>query len=250
MFTAGYWNERALKHGHTGHAEPFYYCFDQEARKFAIAELIKQTPFLTKNKALDFGCGSGDFLEVLSEHFKCVAGYDHSDKVIDVARKRYAAQPFLISSHFKEIEQQAPYDLALSVTVLQYLDASSLEKTLQLLYKNLNAGGYLICLDSFSSVEKNQEHGLDKATNAEFSASVKTAGFKMAGVHPYYNPVLFPTPSWKQYNANLFLKLLKPFKNFPMAQKLFTRKAKEIIYREKDILLDQNSIFKIYILQK
>lgn len=250
-FTNEYWNERALKYGHTGHAEPFYYCFDQEARKFAIREIIKNTGFTDKNKALDFGCGSGDFLELLLEEFSSVTGFDPSEKVIEKAKRRlYKNKAVFLCSTFNEVEKNAPYNLVISVTVLQNLNKTELEKTLHQVCDMLVEGGSVICLDAFSSPEKNKEHGEDKATTNEWLEAIKKAGFELSAVYPFYNPVLFPTRSWQQYTKNKLLKSLKPFKRFLWIQKLFSSTARQIIYREKDILQEQNSIFKIYILQK
>ena len=251
MFTKQYWNERALKHGHTGHSEPFYYCFDQEARRFAIGEIISSLPFQQKENALDFGCGSGDFIGLLLQDFKTVSGYDFSESVLRLAKQRHTSHAAVfLSHHFNDIENKGPYDLILSVTVLQYLNKQQLEKTLGALYANLNKTGYLVSLDTFSTPEINNEHGTDKATVQEWEHAVKTCGFTTTAAFHFYNPVLFPSRSWKMYNDNLFLKCLRPFKRLKAVQAIFSNKARQIIYSQKDILHDQNSIFKIYILQK
>src|SRR4051812_3804890 len=200
MFTKDYWNERALKYGHTGHAEPFYYCFDQEARKFAIREVIRETAFQQKNKALDFGCGSGDFIPLLLESFQSVSGFDISETVIEKAKPRFAGTTNVTLSHaFKTIEAKGPYDLALSVTVLQNLSKQELQTTLQLLYANLNNGAHLVCLDAFLSTEKKREQNMDKATTDEWLQCLTAEGFKLQASRAFYNPVMFPTRSWKLY---------------------------------------------------
>lgn len=251
MFTKQYWNERAQQHGHTGHSEPFYYCFDQEARRFAIHEIINALPFQQKEKALDFGCGSGDFIQLLMQNFKSVSAYDFSESVLKIAKRRFTGNtPVFLSHHFNEIENEGTYDLILSVTVLQYLNKAALDTTLQKLASQLNKGAYLISLDAFSTAALNKEHHTDKATVQEWQDAVKTCSLTQTAEFCFYNPVLYPSPSWKIYNNNLLLKCLKPFKHLKVVKAVFSNKARQIIYSQKDILHDQNSIFKIYILQK
>lgn len=56
-----------------------------------VAELLKLTPFHTRNNALEIGPGEGEFLIELSQHFKAVVALDNSPQMLACA-KSYAAQ--------------------------------------------------------------------------------------------------------------------------------------------------------------
>jgi hypothetical protein len=68
--------------------------------------------------------------------------------------------------------------------------------------------------------------------------------------YSFYNPHMYPTRSWKRYKYNIFMNLLKPFKQYNSVQRLLISKAKRLIVAGDDVLQPPNDIFKIYVLQK
>jgi cyclopropane fatty-acyl-phospholipid synthase-like methyltransferase len=251
MFTKQYWEERVSKHGHTGHGEAFLYCFDQEARKFAIAELLKHIHFEKKDKALDFGCGTGDFLNIINSQFSNVYGYDISNRVIEKARKFLKHEnKIVLTNDVSKIEQAAPYDFILTVTVLQSLTKNELTEACALLFNALDDNGYMVCMEFFTTEVRNTQTQENKATTNEWLDILRHNQVEVISLHSFYNPHLYPSKSWNLYQNNKFLYLLKPIKRFHIIQKILSNVAKKIITKHNDVLEKQKTSFKIQILQK
>jgi len=249
MFDKSYWNERAEKYGHTGHAEPFYYCFDQQARLQAIETLIGQAG-IPKAQALDFGCGSGDFTHLLSLHFKTVYAYDISDVMIAQVKKRFPQTAVVASDELSEVLAHRRFDLLLSVTVLQTFSVQELDQTLSLLSAHLSDRGLFIAMEFFTTEALNRQLGETKATAEEWRELLAKHGLKIASLPGFINPHLAPSKSWNSYNNNLFLKSLKPFKRYAFAQAQFIRSAKKILNHYRDTLPETGSLLHFYTLQK
>lgn len=249
MFDKAYWNERAEKYGHTGHAEPFYYCFDQQARLHAIESLIRQAD-IPKEQALDFGCGSGDFTELLSRHFNTTCAYDISDVMIRQVKKRFSQAAVIASDTLKEMLEGRRFDLLLSVTVLQTFGAEELDGVLSLLARHLSEKGLFIAMEFFTTAALNRQLGETKATAEEWHDLLKKHGLKITSQPGFINPHLAPSKSWNSYNNNLFLKSLKPFKRYAFAQAQFIRSAKNILNHYKDTLPETGSPLHFYTIQK
>lgn len=249
MFSTDYWNERVRRFGHTGHAEPFYYCFDQEARLYAVDTVIKRIAPI-KDAALDFGCGSGDFVELLSGQFKTVSGFDTSENVIEIAKQRFNDPKIQLSGDLNDCVSGKTFDLVLSVTVLQTLTFKELEKTIALFHKILNPNGKLICMEFFSTEEYNLKANEKRITNTDWTKILHANNFIINSVDGFYNPIVFPSKSWRIYKSQLYMKLLKLFKHQTFAKNELKRKAKELIYKYKDVYPFQDSTFKVYVIEK
>lgn len=249
MFDKSYWNERAETYGHTGHAEPFYYCFDQQARLQAVETLILQAN-IEKGQALDFGCGSGDFTDLLSRHFRTSYAYDISDVMIAQVKKRFSQPAVVASDELKEVLADRRFDLLLSVTVLQTFSVQELDQTLSLLSAHLSEKGLFIAMEFFTTAALNRQLGETKATAEEWRELLKKHGLKIASLPGFINPHLAPSKSWDSYNNNLFLKSLKPFKRYAFAQAQFIRSAKKILNHYRDTLPETGSPLHFYTIQK
>jgi ubiquinone/menaquinone biosynthesis C-methylase UbiE len=249
VLTREYWNNRVSKYGHTGHSEPFYYCFDQQARLFAIEKIIQEIK-TTKQTALDFGCGSGDFLEILSRHYKVVCGYDFSSLVVNNASKRYTEPNIVVSDVLDELLQHKRFDLVLSVTVLQYFNASELEQHLALMCQHLNELGVMLAMEFFQPEELAAKNNDDKTTYKQWYSALAKNNLKVIATHHFYNPIVAPSKSWLIYKNNLVLKLLRPFKYLKPVQKLFNQKAKKLIFEYKDVLPEKETGLSIFVIQK
>jgi SAM-dependent methyltransferase len=249
MFAKEYWDVRAERYGHTGHSEPFLYCFDQEARKFAIDQVIRQTPFRKRQRALDFGCGSGDFLPLLKNNFGYVLGYDISGKVLEKAKRNFKGTAAL-TDDLDMVKEKGPYDLILTVTVLQGIENEEIGGAMKRLFSLLSDDGFVVSMEFFSKEGENTDSGETRLTQSGWKEILKANGLRVVFCRSFYNPVIFPSVSWKKYKANLPLKILRPFKHLSFVKSYFSWKARQIIYKERDILAPENSTFKIYILQK
>jgi ubiquinone/menaquinone biosynthesis C-methylase UbiE len=249
MFSKEYWNERAERFGHTGHSEPFYYCFDQQARLHSINEHLL-TFAKKKGKALDFGCGSGDFIPLLNKHFKTVYGFDISDTVITQTRKRFDQQNVILSDKHEDILEGIKFDLILSVTVLQTFCKEQLEDTLAALSNSLMPNGIIIAMEFFTTAQLNLTLHESKATTDEWLALLQKYHLKIIARPGFINPHIAPSKSWISYNNSLFLKVLKLIKRTGFAQKQFTRYAIKTLQHYNDTTPENNSHLSIYIIQK
>jgi SAM-dependent methyltransferase len=249
MFTTEYWNKRAEKYGHTGHSEPFYYCFDQQARLYAVDEIIKNLN-LHKNSALDFGCGSGDFIELLTHHYKFVYGYDISETVIKQTQQRFEKTPVILLDKLSTSITEKKFDLILTVTVLQSLTQKELEKTLFLLSQLLSEDGIIVSMEFFVPEEHNLRTKETKTTHTEWFDLLAKNNLKIDSTRRFYSPVDFPSRSWLLYKKNMFLKLLRLFKHSPLIQKYFSKVAKRLIRQYQDVFLRHDSPYMIYLLKK
>jgi ubiquinone/menaquinone biosynthesis C-methylase UbiE len=250
MFTKEYWENRVLKHGHTGHGDPFFYSFDQEARKFAIEEILRELGFQKKASALDFGCGSGDFLELLATHFKQVTGYDISENVLKIAAERYKGQAKISLTNAIQKPGEQTFDLILTVTVLQTMNPKELTQHLAMLRNKLSKNGYLVCMEFFTTEAWNQRLKEDKSTLKDWFILLKEHRLNLIAEKDFYDPTGAHAFSYQSYRRNPLVIGLKVFKHFKFAHKLWSKQARKIIRNKKDIFGDQNGIFKIYILQK
>lgn len=248
MFTKEYWNERAQKYGHTGYADPYYYCFDQQARLYAIKQLIK--PILSKGNALDFGCGSGDFVELLSSYFKITHGFDISDTVINQAKKRFNGSNIILMTDVAQLKPIPTFDLILTVTVLQTLNKNELNEKLNLFSKLLNTKGQIISMEFFSTEEHNFKTGENRITEKAWNLALSEYQLKPVSTTTFYSPEEFPTTSWLIYKNNIFLRVLRLFKRYSWARYCLSEISKKLIIRYNDVTNVKNSMYKIYIIEK
>ncbi len=249
QFTKEYWNDRAIKHGHTGHAKPFIYCFDQQARLFAIHQILKALR-IEKNNALDFGSGSGDFVELLSRQFKNVCGYDISETVIDIAKQRFHHSKIDLTSNLSDIEAYPLFDLILTVTVLQGMSMSELESAVSLFSKIVSKSGAMIFMEFFTTDEINARIGEKRITQNEWYKCLNAYHLQIQSEHYFYNPLVSSTKSWVEYRSSLINRFLKYFKKNKWAQNKLTENAKKIIDQYQDAISSSPTPFKIYIVKK
>lgn len=250
MFEKDFWNNRAVKYGHTGYADPFLYSFDQEARLFAVKKILSRLITEPKrDKALDFGCGTGDFIPILREKFSLVVGYDFSEAVLAIGRKKLGREIKLVNDK-KQLWDHGLYDLALSVTVLQDFNYQELNQALRELSLLLTNNGYLVAVEFFVNEEWNAIHNEKRTTMSEWMEALETNGLSLVSRHAFYNPVAAPTASWKEYASDPWLKFLRIFRKFDFAKRAFVGKAKKIIQKHQDVLGVEDNSYYIYVIQK
>src|SRR3989344_7321908 len=88
---------------------------EQEKKLAIIKEFIKPKK---SDKLLDVGCGSG-----ISSQWNCtITGIDPSNKLIDIAKKNYPKQTFLVGSAEKLPFEDKSFDIVISLTAIQNFD--------------------------------------------------------------------------------------------------------------------------------
>jgi len=97
------------------------------------------------DSVLDAGCGNGRLLELLKDKNINYIGVDVSDKLIELAKKRYPENRFLVADNLNLPFPDSNFDKAFSIAVLHHIPSAELRKKALLELKRvLKPGGILI----------------------------------------------------------------------------------------------------------
>lgn len=249
---AGYWNERTKKHKHTGFSDPATYYYDQKLRKKFILSVLDELKLDLKNKrALDYGCGTGDFSQLLSERCKNVIGFDISEEVIKIALEKNLTSTIRFTTDTKELSD-THFSLILAITVLQHLNKEQFNSTISTLSQTQKSGDLFITLDSvchpeFPGVKEGIEF-FPQTRDAYSNAFVKN-NYELIKSYNYSN---FRTSiSFQKFRNNFFIKLLNKLAilKFPLANTLLKKIALNKSAKENPIQ-EKNSFIQLFIFRK
>ena len=258
-----FWNKRARRYGHTGWTDNLIYVYDQQARLLAI-EKILSTLTCHKSVALDFGCGSGDFSNLLAKYFEKVIAFDISDKVVEIAKGRYGKIKniqFHCDSYIKNIEiPEDSIDLILSVTVLDHImDDSELLGTLAYFKKILKNDGFLIALESAYDYSKPKSFYKKFTEFKQWLAIFSQCGFSLNKYYHFCDPLEYPCDSYLSYKRSIgdfkakVLTLISRWATSKLMDKYLGKLAVKNLQGENDFLWEkekQPSSTKIMIFKK
>lgn len=149
-----YWDKRSEAEGHTGWSS-FLYPLDQYLRlrhiKDCILNLQRNGDLPSEFRFLDFGCGVGDFTNLLTELGGTGIGVDISKHVILNAAEKYPKLSFyhrdrLSENNFNQL------DIILAITVFQHMvEDDDLLYNIKFLSSKLKCNGLLISIDKISN---------------------------------------------------------------------------------------------------
>lgn len=110
--------------------------------------LTKFSTLVNSAMVLDYGCGTGRYLELFKNKGFMLYGIDYSNTVLENFTRKKLPQAFLISDDFSQNSHyprnnQEKFDAVFSITVLQYVPWSRLEFFLKNLCLILKPGGFL-----------------------------------------------------------------------------------------------------------
>lgn len=201
MSDSKYWDDRAVKVGHTGWSNEVIYKFDQTARIETIRMLIEDKIGTKISSLLDFGGGDGTFALSLSTITEKYFHYDISLKVQEIAKKnlKYRENVIYLESLDQIQNTEILFDCIIAITVFQHIvDDVELLDTLSILKEKLNNGGKMILMDSFSTnnEETNYSH---YRTFADYEKLIEKSGFSIDSKYRFYHPLVEPTESFKKY---------------------------------------------------
>ncbi|MCE5286394.1 MAG: class I SAM-dependent methyltransferase [Pelosinus sp.] len=247
MNTKDYWNQRVKKYGHTGWADFATYYYDQNLRLKTLKDLIEEysDEFL---KALDYGCGTGEFSNLLAQYFDKVIAVDIAEDVI----KNAIAANNNSRIHFQTYDEDifnSQYGLIISITVLQHVtEDRQLSDLISKFLQSLAPNGKLIIFESFAKV--NSDYGYIKLRRIEDVKSLLfDSGFKLIQECNFYHPTELPTRLYTKYRTNYFIKVLNKLciYNIPFSKFVLKNLAKKFSYHDKGIVDDCESITRILI---
>lgn len=192
-----FWKSRFVTHGHTGWADRFIYEFDQPCRLLAFSSWLGAN-LSAPGKALDFGCGTGDFSRHLIGMGWSVVGYD-----------RYV-QPRFTHSNFEylsvmpdTVEQKGFYDLIISITVMDHImDHAEFLRTLLQMRQLLKPSGSFFFLEYSDSRPKQSAAYQTFRTMQTWRASLESAGLRLIKTEPFFHPEEAPIQAWEAYKKH------------------------------------------------
>ena len=121
-----------------------------ELRNSAILNALKHT---SNSSILDFGCGTGNLSELLSEHGYKVSGLDISSELLKFAEQRQGATSWNV---YQYDGMEIPFDdnsldaIVTYVVLNHILDDDQFKKTIDELYRVLKPGGQIIAVEQVS----------------------------------------------------------------------------------------------------
>ena len=242
-----YWNDRVRRYGHTGESDPATYWYDQRLRLFAIEKaVLASRP--AGGRALDFGCGVGDFCVLLSAHFDEVVGFDPSSAAIERASWLNGAPNIQYTGDFEQAVGHS-VDLILAVTVFQHLMRDDdLRRELARLVETLAPGGRIAVMETFA--EKEVDGGyIKRRTLPGLLDLFREAGMELIAQHSFYHPTECPTPAFLRYRGRLIVRILGRLTGMkvPLAQGLLAGIARGHADRDAAYLDQPGSPTKILV---
>ena len=148
------WGKRA----HTGFLASGIDPADRRGHKNRYIDLLQKTALeevleLKGDEAvLDFGCGSGRLSYWIASRVRKVVGLEVTPEMIDLAKQNRSAEnvEFMLydGNHFPDMPY--PFDLILSVGVLQIMEGENLTKVVSALSRYLNPGGRFLMIEQVS----------------------------------------------------------------------------------------------------
>lgn len=250
--STNYWNERFLRYGHTGWANQAIYFYDQFLRLRLVREEIMQLGFSPNFKCLDYGCGVGDFSRMLSTLGGRVVAYDLTDEIVSAARIRDDSSSAFYTSKLSETLESSPFDLVLSITVLQHiLDDAALQGVIDNLAGSLVEGGCMLVIETTGEPNASSSH-VRLRTKEMWERFFMTASLKLREAKYIYHPALKPTHSFQEYSSKWIVKTLRvaSFLRFPFAGLFLAKIAKKAAECDKDYFVDSGSPTLLMVWQK
>ena len=109
-----------------------------------LAEIIKELPFKSYN-IVDLGCGNGRWFELFQERQVDYIGVDASEKLIEIARKKYPQAKFQVADALNLPFPNGFFDKIYSIAVLHQIPSKELRlQFLKEVKRVLRPGGLLI----------------------------------------------------------------------------------------------------------
>ena len=147
-------------------------------QKMALEEVLE----LKGDEAvLDFGCGSGRISYWIAPRVKNVVGLEVTPEMIDLARQNREAEnvEFMLydGNHFPVMPH--PFDLVLSVGVLQIMEGEALTKVILALSRYLKPGGRFLMIEQVSDNPK-----IKRPSAGEYLGAFKESGLECLRYYP------------------------------------------------------------------
>lgn len=224
---ARYWDERVRRRGHTGWSDPATYRYDQRLRLRAIHDVVQAELPVGGDRALDFGCGVGDFCIPLARTFAHVVGYDISTAAVQRARSREHPSNVAFTDNV-EMALARPVDLVLAITVLQHVVRDEdLRAQLDRLAAALTPAGRIVVMETLGEWAGDRKTIRNRSL-PDLLGFFEAAGLELVTQHHFYHPRESPTPTYRCYEGHLAVRALSRLEGLrvPLAGAVLDRFAR------------------------
>jgi len=205
-----------------------YYFFTKshKSRHKKILNILKNLKLL-KGKILDFGCGTGDFMEIVKNKFSMVEiwGYDISKYAIKLAKDKKLK---VFENLNQLIEQSEKFDLILMLDVIEHLE--NIHSILEIIYNLLKKEGKVFLTtpnknSKYSLFGKENWHGYAIPQYHRIIFSIKGL-VKLMELHNFKILTIYTTPPIVN---NFYEKMRLLLASFGRAEKTKLKKLLKII---------------------
>lgn len=243
MMNKKYWIERANAYGHTGWSDQIIYFYDQKLRMCLVERLIKKYFPNGLKISLDYGCGSGEFTNLLANYSEQAIGVDLADEILVQAIKNNKDNTFFYSLDMFDIKSKK-YSMITAITVFQHiLEENALEALLLKLYNSLEDNGMMIIIDSYGNNFENEY--MKQRDFQSFLKLLEKVNLTVLETYNLYHPQEYPTKLFKMYRNNICVRMLNRLNlKYPL------QKISSYIASYDSALIPEESMVKIVVLTK
>jgi SAM-dependent methyltransferase len=114
----------------------------------AVLRSLRLVPDVAGLRGLEFGCGTGRWVRLLSGLGADMVGVDISEDVIERNQKLIPEAEFRCADITKDPPEEESYDLVISITVIQHLPYEEQEEVVRVLGESLKSGGVFLMLEN------------------------------------------------------------------------------------------------------
>jgi SAM-dependent methyltransferase len=203
--SVSFWRDRLATHGHTGWKDRLVYAYDQRER-LALIDRALSKPVCRGARAIDFGCGTGDFCRLLLNRGYEVCGYD------PVVAPPIRSSRFHYATSYEEIPwRKGEAEIAISVTTLDHIpEPSAAIEAVAVIRRLLSDDGQFHLIE-YALDHEDDRRGLGHSHEFQAFRTVEkwrellaAGGFRIVSVNPAPHPQFNPSPGYRAYrNAKL-----------------------------------------------
>ncbi len=181
------------------------YAYDQQERLEVVSSALGPAAASgAAGRAIDFGCGTGDFSRRLLDRGFEVCGYD------PFVEPRLTHRAFTYARRYEDIPYEAAsVDLVLSVTVMDHLlEADELDRALELIREKLKPGGVLLLLEYCLDDEGQRTEAMADSsyqafrTRQEWTAHLANHAFSHEETWTVPHPVENPSTGYRAFRRS------------------------------------------------
>ena len=156
-----YWDEKARRAGTNFEAAVCYddpltnEIIDRVQRRFmrrALAQIVQRTS-LRKKRVLDYGCGTGRWVDFFRSYGLRYSGVDLSSEMVRLASERFSGTSFQALDGRDLPFAPLTFDLVCSIAVIHHNPYPQQQSILVQLNRVLKPGGFLVLFESIGALE-------------------------------------------------------------------------------------------------